>query len=122
MGQRARDLVVVEVFGARHHVPLMGSETVVIVGRDPVAQHVHGLRLILEPRRQLLGHERVRAVGQRQGAGDRVVIGDRDEVHAPPLGELVHLTGGGGALGHGVRAVARRGGDRVAVEVDANVH
>jgi hypothetical protein len=42
-------------------------------------------------RRQLLGDEYVRTVGDLKDARDRVVVGDRHEVHATPLGQLVDL-------------------------------
>jgi hypothetical protein len=62
------------------------------------AQQVHGLGLAAKPGRQLFGDEHVRAVGDLECAGDRVVIGDRHEVHPAPLGEFVHLLRRGGAL------------------------
>ena len=35
----------------------------------------------------------------QQGAGNRVVVGDRYVVHSSALGQFVHLFGGCGALG-----------------------
>ena len=46
-----------------------------------------------------------RQVGDRQRAGDRVVVGDRHEVHPAALGELVDLFGRRGALGQVQRAL-----------------
>ena len=60
---------------------------------------MHRLGLALEVGRQLLGDEDVGKVGELQRAVDRVVIGDRHEVHPAPLGELIDLLGRGGALG-----------------------
>jgi hypothetical protein len=97
-------------------------EPLVVGRRDAPAEDVHGLRLAAEADGELLGHEHAGAVGDLEDAGDRVVVGDRDEVHTAPLGELVDLLGGRGALGQPERpldAEARllRGG-RVAVEID----
>ena len=58
--------LVVQVLGARLDVVVVGLKPLVVVGRDPVAEDVHGLRLALEPDRQLLGDERVRQVVQRR--------------------------------------------------------
>jgi hypothetical protein len=100
------------------------------LGGDAVAEDVDRLGLALEPRRQLLGDEDVGAVGDLLDAGDRVVIGDRHEVHPATLGQLVDLFGRRRALGQPERALdpelrELRGG-RVAVQVDpargANVH
>jgi hypothetical protein len=91
--QRARDLVIPEVAGARLDIAVVRLEPLVVVRRDPVAQHVHGLWLAPEPDRQLLGDERVSELVELERTRDRVVIGDRHEVHPPPLGELVDLLG-----------------------------
>ncbi len=99
MGERAGDLVLVQVGGAGLDVAGMGLEPVVVGGGDPVAEHVHGLGLAGEPGRELLGDEDVGAVGDLQAARDRVVVGDRHEVHAAPLREVVDLLRRGRALG-----------------------
>src|SRR6185437_8991896 len=57
---------------------------------------------------------------------DRVVIGDRHEVHPPPLGELVHLLRRSGALGESEtpldpEAGELRGGG-MAVQVSTGSH
>ncbi len=41
-----------------------------------------------------LGDKHVGPVGDLKHTGDRVVIGDRDEVHAPALGQGIHLVRG----------------------------
>ena len=105
MGERGGDLVLVQVLGAGLDVVVVGLEPVVVVGRDPVAEDVHGLRLALEPGGELLGDERVGQVVERQRAGDRVVVGDRHEVHPAALGELVDLLGGRRALRQAQRAL-----------------
>ena len=70
---------------------------------------------------QLLGDEHVGPVGDLQHAVDRVVVGDRHEVHPAPLGELVDLLRRRRALRQAERALdaelrdLRRG--RVAVQV-----
>ena len=58
-----------------------------------------GLRLAAKPDGELLGDEDVVAIGDLEAAVDRVVIGDRHEVHVPPLGELVDLLRRRRALG-----------------------
>ncbi len=89
--ERARDLALVQIGAAQLDVVAVGLQPVVVIGGDPVAEHVHGLRLAAEVGRQLLRDEHVRARGDLAHAGDRVVVGDRHEVHAAPLGELVDL-------------------------------
>ena len=91
MSERGRDLVILQVRGARLDVVAVGLQPFVIVGGDAVTEHVDGLGLTLERCGQLLGDERVGKVTQRQDPIDRVVISDRHEVHAPALGELVDL-------------------------------
>ena len=119
--ERARDLPLAEVLRDHLDVVRVGLQPVVVVGRDAEAEDVHGLRLAGEARGQLLGDERVGTVGDRQRAVDRVVVGDRHEVHAAALGEGVDLLGRRGALGQAERAgdaeLGDRGGGRVAVQV-----
>ena len=83
-----------EVLGAGLEVAGLRLQPLMVVGRDPVTEHVDRLRLAREPGGQLLGDEDVVAVGDLEAAVDRVVVGDRHEVHPPPLGELVDLLGG----------------------------
>ncbi len=98
-------------------------QALVIVRRDAPAEDVHRLGLAAKPGGELLGDERVVVLGgELKGAVDRVVIGDRHEVHAAALGELVDLVGRRGAFGQAERPLDaelgdRRGG-RVAVQVD----
>ena len=89
----------VQVLGARLEVAVVRLQPGVVVGRDPEAEHVDRLRLAPEPGGQLLGDEDVGPIGELEAAVDRVVIGDRHEVHAAPLGELVDLLRRRGALG-----------------------
>ncbi len=93
------DVVAVQVFGALLHVVVVRLEPFVVRGRDAVAEHVHGLGLATEGGGELLGDEHVGAIGDPQGAVDGVVIGDRDEVHAAALGQLVDLLRGRRTLG-----------------------
>ena len=72
---------------------------------DPEAQDVHGLGLAVEVRGQLLRDERAGQVGDRERAVDRVVVGDRHEVHAAALGELVDLVRRSRALGESERTL-----------------
>jgi hypothetical protein len=122
MRQRAGDGVAVEILGAGLDVARVAPQPVVVVGGDAPAQDVHRLRLAAEAGGELLGHEHVRAVGDLEHAGDRVVVGDRDEVHAAPLGEVVDLLRGRGALGEPEGALDAEAGllrrGRVAVEID----
>ena len=68
VGQRGGDLVLVQVLGAGLDVVVVGLEPLVVVGGDPVAEDVHGLRLALEPDGQLLGDERVGQVRRASSA------------------------------------------------------
>lgn len=120
--QRARDFVGVQVIGTGHDVTLMRLEPLMIVGRDPEAEYVYGLRFLGEPRRQFLGNENARLVQDLRDTRDRIVIGDRDEVHSPPFGQLVDLLGRGCAFGQRHRALnlepCKLGRGRVTVKVD----
>ncbi len=98
VGERTRDLVPMQVIGTGHDVALMCLQPLVVLGRNPPAQHVDGLGLLGEPGGQLLGYKDIRLVGDREDAGDRVVVGDRDEVHPPSFGQFVHLPGRGSAF------------------------
>ena len=121
--QRADDAARVEVLGTRLDVAGVGLQPPVVVGRDGVAQHVDRLRLAAEAHRQLLRDEGVGQVGELERAVDRVVVGDRHEVHAAPLRELIDLVRRRRALGEPEGALDAqhrdRGGGRVAVQVDA---
>jgi hypothetical protein len=65
----------------------------VVSGSDPVTEDVNRLRLAGKACGQLLGDEAIGAIGELETAVDRVVVGDRDEVHPPSLGQLVDLLG-----------------------------
>ncbi len=99
MGERAGDLVPVQVLRAFLDVPRVGLQPLVVGGGDAEAEHVDGLGLAAEGGGQLLRDEGIRSVRDLQRALDRVVVGDRHEVHPPPLGELVDLGRWRGALG-----------------------
>ncbi len=121
VGQRAGDLTLVHVGGAQLDVVAVRLQPLVIVRRDAEAEHVHGLRLAAKGGGQLLGDEHVGAVGDLEHAVDRVVVGDRDEVHPAALGQLVDLLRRRRALRQSGRALhselglLRRG--RVAMKV-----
>ena len=121
MRERARDLALVQVLGDDLDVVRVGLQPVVVVRRDPVTEDVHGLGLAAEARGQLLGHEHVGAVRDLEHPGDRVVIGDRHEVHAAALGQGVDLLGRRGALRQAQRSLDAELGHlrrrRVAVQV-----
>ncbi len=122
--ERARDLVLVEVRSAPLDVARALLQPRVVVGRDAEAEDVDRLRLAAEPRGELLRHEGVGPVGERERAVDRVVVGERDEVHAPALGQRVGLLGRRRALGQPERPLdaeprALRG-RRVDVQVEAD--
>jgi hypothetical protein len=98
--ERAGDLALVQVLGHRLDVERHRLQALVVVGRDPEAQDVDRLRLASEPGRELLGDERVVVpVGELHRPRDRVVIGERHEVHAAALRQLVGLLGRRGTLG-----------------------
>ncbi len=123
MRQRGRDLVLVQVL--RDHLDVVGVrlQPRVIVRRDPVTEDVHGLRFATEARGQFLRHEDVRPVGDLENAVDRVVVGDRDEVHPAALGQRVDLLGRRRTLRQAERALDAElrdlGCRGVAVEVRA---
>jgi hypothetical protein len=91
MRERAGDLVLVQVGGDGLDVAGVRLQPVVVVRRDAVDEHVDRLRLAVELRRQLLRDEHARPVGDLQHPVDRVVVGDRHEVHPAPFGEGVDL-------------------------------
>ena len=97
--ERADDVALVHVGGAQLDVAAVGLQPLVILGGDPVAEHVHRLGLAAEVGGQLLRDEHVGSIGDLEHAGDRVVVGDRHEVHAAALGQRIDLRGGCGALG-----------------------
>ena len=126
MRQGAGDPLLVKVCGAGLDVAGVRLQPLVVSGSDPVTEDVNRLGLAGEAGGQLLGDEAVGPIGELEAAVDRVVVGDRDEVHPPPLGELVDLRGRGRALRQPERALdaqlreVRRG--RVAMHVNAGSH
>ena len=91
MRERARDLVLVKVGGAGLDVAGVCLQPLVVSGSDPVTEDVHRLGLAGEAGGQLLGDEAVGPAVELEAAVDRVVVGDRDEVHPTALGQLVDL-------------------------------
>jgi hypothetical protein len=122
MCQGAGDLVGVQVLRAGLDVAVVLLQPGVIVRGDPEAEQVDDLRLPAEPDGELLGDEDVVAIGDLQAAVDRVVIGDRHEVHAASLRELVDLLGWRRALGKAEAPLDSElgdlGGGGVAVQID----
>ena len=123
MGQRAGDPVGVQVLRTVLDIAAVQLEPLVVGARDVEAEDVDCLRLAAEASGQLLGNEYVGATGDLDHSVNRVVIGDRYEVHAAPLRELVDLLGRCCALRQAERALyaqARyRGCAGVTVQVDA---
>ena len=121
MRERARYPHPVQVFRTQFDVGAVCLKPFVNLPVDSEAEHVNRLRLIAEVRRQLLRDEHVGPVLDLEHAGDRVVIGDRDEVHATALGEFVDLLGRGGALRQANGTLypepGLRRGTRVTVEI-----
>ena len=79
---------------------------------DPEDVHVQ-LAAAFELERDLLADEAVRQVREPQRALDRVVVGERDEVHPAPPRPLVHLERVGIALAAQVLEHRDTGGARV---------
>jgi hypothetical protein len=126
MRQGTGDPIVVKICGAGFDVAGMRLQPLVVSGGDPVTEDVNRLGLAGEAGGQLLGDEAVGTVGQLEAAVDRVVVGDRDEVHPPPLRQLVDLLGRRRALRQPQRTLdtqlrkMRRG--RMAMHVNAGSH
>ena len=91
MSKRAHDLLFVHVARAQLDVAAVRLQPLVVLARDPVAEHVHSLWLAAKVSRQLLGDEDVRPIGDLEHPSDRVVVGDRHQIHAAALGQLVDL-------------------------------
>ena len=98
MRESADDSVGVEIFSAILDITAVQLEPLVVGGRDVEAEDVNRLRLTTEARGQLLGDEHVGAIGDLDHTIDRVVVGDRHEVHPATLGQLVDLLRWRGAL------------------------
>jgi hypothetical protein len=99
MRQGGGDLVLGKVRGAGLYVAGMCLQPLVVSGSDPVTEDVNRLWLAGKACGQLLGDEAIGTIGELETAVDRVVVGDRDEVHPPPPGQLVDLLGRRRALG-----------------------
>ena len=108
--ERAGDAARAEVFGAR--LQIVRVVPAATRGRRARSRSRARARPGARPEAggQLLRHEHVGAVGQREHAVDRVVVGDGHEVHPAALGELVDLLGRSGALRQPERPLDRRGG------------
>ncbi len=122
----AGDPVLVQVCGAGLDVAGMCLQPLVVSGGDPVTKDVNRLGLAGEAGGQLLGDEAVGPALELEAARDRVVVGDRDEVHPPPFRQLVDLLRRGRALGQAERALDAQprelGGAGMAVHIDAGSH
>src|SRR5919198_3970487 len=98
VSESASDLALVQVRSALLDVGGVLLQELVILGFDSVAEDVDGLRLSPEPCGQLLRDEHTRPFRDLKATGDRVVVGDRHEIHPAALGQLVHLLRWRGAL------------------------
>jgi hypothetical protein len=95
----------VQVLGNRLHAVAHRLQLGELVRRDPEAEDVDGLRLLAEPARELDRDEDARVAGDLQDARDRVVVGDRHEVHAARQRELQDLPRRRRALGKSERSL-----------------
>ena len=121
--ERACDLALRKLIGDGLDVAGERLQALVVGPGDPPAEDVHRLGLAAKPGRELLGDERVLvARGEFDRAVDRVVIGDRHEVHPAALGEVVDLLRRRRALRQTERALhaqlGHRRGGRMAMQVD----
>ena len=103
--ERGGDLVLGKVRGAGLQIAGVCLQPLVVSGGDPITEDVNRLGLAGEASGQLLGDEAIGTIGELETAVDRVVVGDRDEVHPPPLGQLVNLFRGRRTLGQPQRAL-----------------
>ncbi|MBA2629714.1 MAG: hypothetical protein H0U84_01650 [Thermoleophilaceae bacterium] len=105
MGKGTGDRAALQILGAQLDIGRVALEPLVVRGADAPAENVHGLAFPPKPGGQLLRYEHVRAVDDLEGSADRVVVGDRDEVHAAALGQLIDLLRRSGAFGQPERAL-----------------
>ena len=122
MRERARDVALAQVVRAQLDVVAVSLEPLVVLAGDAVAEDVDRLWLAAEARGQLLGDEHVGPVGDLEHARDRVVVGDRHEVHAAALGQLVDLLRRRRALRQADRALHAELGDLRCARVAVHVH
>ena len=96
-----------------------GQVCVVVGAGDAVDEDVHLAVVLGEPAGQLLADDDIGVPCDLQSAVDRVVVGQRDEVHAAPLCLGAHFRGAAVALGAADRVEQRFAGlvARVAVAV-----
>ena len=85
MGHRVRDLVLLDVLGHIVNVPGAGLKRFVDRRVDPVDQHVKLAMILGKPAAQLFADNDVGSIGDLKRPLDRVVIGERDEIHLPLL-------------------------------------
>ena len=81
MCESTGDFALCEVLRAALEVGRAGLKLGVVLGRDAEAQDMDRLLLAAEAGGELLGGEDVGPVGDLEAAVDRVVVGDRHEVH-----------------------------------------
>ena len=126
VSESADDAARLQVGRAGLDVSAVRLEPLVVVGCDVEAEDVNRLGLAVKAGGQLLRDEAVRPIGDLEHPVDRVVVGDRHEVHAPPLGELIDLLRRCRAFGQAQGALHAQARDRrgrgVAVEIDSGAH
>ena len=94
-----RDALAAEELDEVIDVRAGGLDPVVLIDREVPGEHVDHRAVLGKAGRDLLGQEEVRVMQEGQPARDRVVIGQRDEVHAAGLAQPVLLLRLGVALG-----------------------
>ena len=126
MSQAVRDRLAVEVVTEVVDVAASRLDLLVVLLGDVPGQHVHHAAVLREDRGDLLGEEEVRAIDQRQPAGQGVVVRERHQRHAARLAQLVLSRRSGVALGAAKNAavpfVVSRGSGRMDVQIAACCH
>src|SRR5437870_5118465 len=87
MRDRMRDLTGLQISLERENVVAEQDDVVVLLFGNAPDQNMNLARVLREIGRNLFTNERVRQIANGQTTVDRVVIGDRDEIH-PALEQL----------------------------------
>ncbi|MEO6772067.1 MAG: hypothetical protein ABI467_03485 [Kofleriaceae bacterium] len=76
-----------------------GLQTIVLRRGDVPRKHVERTTILREHRRDLLRQKEVRSCDQLEATGNRVVVGERDEIHATRFAQSILSGGRGEAFG-----------------------
>jgi hypothetical protein len=121
--EAGEDPVVAQVWQEHRHVVPASLDLQELLFGDVEDVEMDAHAIVREGGRHLAADDDIRLVGEGQGTGDAVVVGDRHQVHAPGLGQSIDLLGPVVRLAHDqAERIERRPARIPGVHVGVELH